>query len=56
MNERARSTRISEDRDPQNGGEILSPRGEPFEVVGRAGPVQRHGAPPIPAEAREHSG
>jgi len=32
---------------------MLSPRGEPFEVVGRAGPVEPHGAPPIPAEARE---
>ncbi len=35
------------------GRELVSPRGEPFEVVGRAGPVERHGAPPIPAEARE---
>ena len=33
--------------------EVVSPRGEPFEVVGRAGPVRPHGAPPIPAEARE---
>ena len=32
---------------------MLSPRGEPFAVVGRAGPVELHGAPPIPAEARE---
>jgi glycogen debranching enzyme len=32
---------------------VLSPRGEPFQVVGRAGPVELHGAPPIPAEARE---
>src|SRR5450759_1387943 len=35
------------------GREMLSPRGEPFEVIGRAGPVERRGAPPIPAEARE---
>jgi glycogen debranching enzyme len=35
------------------GSEVLSPRGEPFAVVGRAGPVELHGAPPIPAEARE---
>ena len=35
------------------GREVLSPRGEPFEVVGRAGPVELDGAPPIPAEARE---
>ena len=33
--------------------EVLSPRGEPFEVAGRAGPVERHRAPPISAEARE---
>src|SRR5579862_7627494 len=32
---------------------VLSPRGEHFEVVGRAGPVELQGAPPIPAEARE---
>jgi glycogen debranching enzyme len=32
---------------------VLSPRGESFAVVGRAGPVELHGAPPIPAEARE---
>ena len=32
---------------------MLSPRGESFEVVGRAGPVELHGAPPILAEARE---
>jgi glycogen debranching enzyme len=53
MNERARSRRISEDRELRDGQEVLSPRGEPFEVLGRAGPVQRRGAPPIPAEARE---
>ncbi|MCW2971204.1 MAG: amylo-alpha,6-glucosidase [Solirubrobacterales bacterium] len=35
------------------GDEVFSPRGEPFAVVGRAGPVELHGAPPIPAEARE---
>jgi glycogen debranching enzyme len=33
--------------------EVLSPRGEAFAVIGRAGPVERRGAPPIPAEARE---
>jgi glycogen debranching enzyme len=32
---------------------VLSPRGEQFEVLGRAGPVERRGAPDIPAEARE---
>ena len=32
---------------------VLSPRGEQFEVLGRAGPVELHGAPAIPAEARE---
>jgi glycogen debranching enzyme len=32
---------------------VLSPRGEHFEVLGRAGPVERRGAPAIPAEARE---
>ena len=32
---------------------VLSPRGESFEVLGRAGPVQLRGAPAIPAEARE---
>jgi glycogen debranching enzyme len=30
----------------------VSPRGEEFEVAGRAGPVELMGAPPIPAEAR----
>jgi glycogen debranching enzyme len=35
------------------GHEVLSPRGEPFAVVGRAGPVELRPAPPIPAEARE---
>lgn len=39
--------------DGDAGREVLSPRGEPFAVVGRAGPVELHGAPPIPAEARE---
>ena len=53
MNERARSRQIADDRKPRNGREVLSPRGEPFEVLGRAGPVERRGAPPIPAEARE---
>jgi len=33
--------------------EVLSPRGEQFEVLGRAGPVELRGAPDIPAEARE---
>jgi glycogen debranching enzyme len=32
---------------------IRSPRGEQFEIVGRAGPVELQRAPPIPAEARE---
>ncbi|HEY7890788.1 MAG TPA: amylo-alpha-1,6-glucosidase [Solirubrobacteraceae bacterium] len=32
---------------------VLSPRGEQFKVIGRAGPVELHGAPSIPAEARE---
>jgi glycogen debranching enzyme len=32
---------------------VLSPRGEPFEVVRRAGPVELRGAPEILAEARE---
>lgn len=35
------------------GMEVISPRGEPFAVVGRARPVEPGGAPPIPAEARE---
>ena len=32
---------------------MVSPRGEQFEVLGRAGPVELRGAPAIPAEARE---
>jgi glycogen debranching enzyme len=32
---------------------VRSPRGEHFEIVERAGPVELQGAPPIPAEARE---
>ena len=32
---------------------VRSPRGEHFGIVERAGPVELHGAPPIPAEARE---
>ena len=32
---------------------MLSPRGEQFDVLGRAGPVELRGAPEIPAEARE---
>jgi glycogen debranching enzyme len=32
---------------------VLSPRGEQFEVLGRAGPVELRGAPAIPAEAHE---
>jgi len=32
---------------------VLSPRGEQFEVLGRAGPVELRGAPAIRAEARE---
>jgi glycogen debranching enzyme len=43
----------SSDADGGVGQEVFSPRGEPFAVVGRAGPVELHGAPPIPAEARE---
>ncbi len=42
------------DRGDDPGPEVVSPRGESFQVVGRAGPVERRGAPPIPAEAREH--
>jgi glycogen debranching enzyme len=34
-------------------GLVRSPRGEHFEVVERAGPVELQGAPAIPAEARE---
>jgi glycogen debranching enzyme len=34
------------------GGRHVSPRGEEFEVAGRARPVGLMGAPPIPAEAR----
>jgi glycogen debranching enzyme len=30
----------------------VSPRGEAFQVAGRAGPVELMGAPPVPAEAR----
>ena len=38
---------------PRPGGaRHVSPRGEEFEVAGRAGPVELMGAPPIPAEAR----
>ncbi len=47
--ERARAVADGE----TSGREVLSPRGEPFTVVGRAGPVELRGAPPIPAEARE---
>jgi glycogen debranching enzyme len=43
----------SSEADGGVGREVFSPRGEPFAVVGRAGPVELHGAPPIPAEARE---
>ena len=43
----------SVENDRSAGSEVLSPRGESFEVIGRAGPVERGGAPPIPAEARE---
>ncbi|HME03691.1 MAG TPA: amylo-alpha-1,6-glucosidase [Solirubrobacteraceae bacterium] len=32
---------------------MVSPRGVQFDVIGRAGPVERRGAPAIPAEARE---
>ncbi len=32
---------------------VVSPRGEQFEVLGRAGPVELRGAPAIRAEARE---
>ncbi|MGC2372348.1 MAG: glycogen debranching N-terminal domain-containing protein [Solirubrobacteraceae bacterium] len=34
-------------------GLVLSPRGDQFEVLGRAGPVELRGAPAIRAEARE---
>ena len=34
-------------------GLVRSPRGEQFEIVERAGPVELQRAPPIPAEARE---
>src|SRR3981081_4542654 len=44
---------LSSEADGGIGREVFSPRGEPFAVVGRAGPVELHGAPPIPAEARE---
>jgi|SRR5579884_258044 len=44
------------DREPEQAAEsptrLVSPRGEEFEVAGRAGPVELRGAPPIPAEAR----
>jgi glycogen debranching enzyme len=33
-------------------GRLVSPKGEEFQVAGRAGPVELMGAPPIPAEAR----
>lgn len=36
----------------QPAARLVSPRGEEFEVAGRAGPVELLGAPPIPAEAR----
>jgi glycogen debranching enzyme len=44
---------LSSDARGAAGQEVFSPRGEPFAVLGRAGPVELHGAPPIPAEARE---
>jgi glycogen debranching enzyme len=47
------SAAIASDSDGGAGHEVFSPRGEPFAVVGRAGPVELHGAPAIPAEARE---
>jgi len=34
-------------------GLVRSPRGEQFEIVERAGPVELQRAPPVPAEARE---
>ncbi|MCW3056151.1 MAG: amylo-alpha,6-glucosidase, partial [Solirubrobacterales bacterium] len=48
-----RDAGVSSEADGGMGREVFSPRGEPFAVVGRAGPVELHGAPPIPAEARE---
>ena len=36
-----------------SGGAAVSPAGERFEVVGRAGPVELRGAPYIPTDARE---
>jgi glycogen debranching enzyme len=33
-------------------GQRIGPRGEEFQVAGRAGPIELIGAPPIPAEAR----
>ncbi|MEA2200006.1 MAG: hypothetical protein QOI89_602 [Solirubrobacteraceae bacterium] len=48
-----RDAGVSSEEDGGMGREVFSPRGEPFAVVGRAGPVELHGAPPIPAEARE---
>jgi glycogen debranching enzyme len=38
---------------PASEQSVVSPRGEQFEVIGRAGPVERRGAPAIPTEARE---
>ena len=49
----ARTPASTRNREDNPGSEVVSPRGEPFRVVGRAGPVERRGAPPIPAEARE---
>jgi glycogen debranching enzyme len=38
---------------PASEQSVVSPRGEQFEVVGRAGPVELRRAPAIPTEARE---
>jgi glycogen debranching enzyme len=54
---RGRLRTRSDGREPGEEAErerlVRSPRGEHFEVVGRAGPVELQRAPPIPAEARE---
>jgi glycogen debranching enzyme len=52
--QRGSRTNGGEQSDGAVRGELVrSPRGEHFEVVERAGPVELQRAPPIPAEARE---